>query len=98
MSFHRDVPTALGRNDPIGIVEAEDEKNDFSFEEPAIEVTHSQSVEEEEKSLINALSFKKKEVTPAGQEEVAANSEWATTKDDPTPDLPKVQVKPISKD
>lgn len=64
MSFHRDVPTALGRNDPIGIVEAEDEKNDFSFEEPAIEVTHSQSVEEEEKSLINALSFKKKEVAP----------------------------------
>lgn len=93
MSFHRDVPTALGRNDPIGIVEAEDEKNDFSFEEPAIEVTHSQSVEEEEKSLINALSFKKKVVT-----DVAANSEWATTKDDPTPSLPKVQVRPISRD
>ena len=26
-------------------------------------MTHSQSVEEEEKSLINALSFKKQEVT-----------------------------------
>ena len=84
------MPTALGRNDPIGIVEAEDEKNDFSFEEPAIEVTHSQSVEEEEKSLINALDFDKKKESPPTQGEVADNSEWMTKKNDPTPNLPKV--------
>jgi hypothetical protein len=39
--------------------------DDFSFEEPVpvIEATttHEQSIEEEEKSLINALSFTKKE-------------------------------------
>ena len=51
--------------------------------------------------MINALSFKKKDLTPLGEEEevvIASNSEWATTKNDPTPSLPKVQVKPISKD
>ena len=42
----------------------QDEKNDFSFdEEPAIDGTNEHSIEEEEKSLINALSFKKK-ITP----------------------------------
>ena len=40
-------------------MEAEDEKNEFSFEEPAIDGTNEHSIEEEEKSLINALSFKK---------------------------------------
>ena len=101
VSFHRDVPTALGRNDPIGIVEAEDEKNDFSFEEPAIEVTHSQSAEEEEKSeksLINALDFNKKKEAPLPQAEMAPNAEWATAKAGPGPSLPKVQMKPISRD
>lgn len=41
------------------------EDADFSFEEPVpvIEAnsTHEQSIEEEEKSLINALSFTKKD-------------------------------------
>jgi hypothetical protein len=40
-------------------VEAEDERNEFSFEEPAMDGTNEHSIEEEEKSLINALSFKK---------------------------------------
>lgn len=42
--------------------------DDFSFEEPVpvIEATstHEQSIEEEEKSLINALSFTKKNKAP----------------------------------
>ena len=39
-------------------------------------------------------------MTPLGEEVMATNSEWATTKNDPTPSLPKVQVntKPISRD
>ena len=36
-----------------------DEK-EFSFEEPAIAPTENSSIEEDEKSLINALSFTKK--------------------------------------
>lgn len=40
-------------------IEAEDERNEFSFEEPAFDGTNEHSIEEEEKSLINALSFKK---------------------------------------
>jgi len=39
--------------------EGEYEKNEFSFEEPVIDGTNENSIEEEEKSLINALSFKK---------------------------------------
>ena len=40
-------------------IEVEDERNEFSFEEPAFDGTNEVSIEEEEKSLINALSFKK---------------------------------------
>ena len=47
------------QQDALASAEAEDEKNEFSFEEPAIDGTNEQSIEEEEKSLINALSFKK---------------------------------------
>lgn len=47
------------QREPQASVEAEDEKNEFSFEEPAIDGTNEHSIEEEEKSLINALSFKK---------------------------------------
>ena len=43
-----------------GSIEVEDERGEFSFEEPAIGCTNENSIEEEEKSLINALSFKKK--------------------------------------
>ena len=47
------------QREPQASVEAEDEKNEFSFEEPAIDGTNEHSIEDEEKSLINALSFKK---------------------------------------
>ena len=78
-------------------MEADDDKGDFSFEEgPAIDVTHSQSVEEEEKSLINALSFKKQEVTD--EKAMATNSEWATTQQDQGQNLPQVQVRPVPRD
>ena len=56
VSFHRDVPTPIEAQENA---EVEDEKGEFSFEEPAIDGTNEHSIEEEEKSLINALSFKK---------------------------------------
>jgi len=49
----------MNAREALASVEAEDEKNEFSFEEPAIDGTNEHSIEEEEKSLINALSFKK---------------------------------------
>lgn len=48
------------QREAAGSIEVEDERNEFSFEEPAIDGTNVHSIEEEEKSLINALSFKKK--------------------------------------
>jgi len=59
VSFHRDVPTPMMQREALVSVEAEDERNEFSFEEPAMDGTNEHSIEEEEKSLINALSFKK---------------------------------------
>ena len=60
VSFHRDVPTAMMHREQQASIEVlEDEKNEFSFEEPAFDGTNENSIEEEEKSLINALSFKK---------------------------------------
>lgn len=49
----------MNAREALASVEAEDEKQEFSFEEPAIDGTNEHSIEEEEKSLINALSFKK---------------------------------------
>ena len=38
MSFHRDVPTPMMQREALASIEAaEDEKNEFSFEEPAID-------------------------------------------------------------
>ena len=54
MSFHRDE--ANGDRDG----DDDEEKQEFSFEEPAIDGNQEHSLEdEEEKSLINALDFKK---------------------------------------
>ena len=93
----------MRRRDWTAEKEAEDEKNEFSFEEPAIDGTNEQSIEEEEKSLINALSFKK-QVAPLadGQNlhEIENQRGWATTKQDTTPGLPKYRngQRPHSKD
>jgi len=59
VSFHRDVPTPMMQREALASNEGEYEKNEFSFEEPVIDGTNENSIEEEEKSLINALSFKK---------------------------------------
>lgn len=91
------------QQDALASAEAEDEKNEFSFEEPAIDGTNEQSIEEEEKSLINALSFKK-QIAPLadGQNlhEIENQRGWATTKQDTTPSLPKYRngQRPHSKD
>ena len=54
--------------------------------------TNEHSIEEEEKSLINALSFKKK-INPLadGQNlhEIENERDWATTKEETTPTLQK---------
>jgi hypothetical protein len=55
VSFHRDAPTLSRNNDDTN---DDDDKQEFSFEEPVID-GNNQSIEEEEKSLINALRFKK---------------------------------------
>jgi len=92
------------QREALASIEAEDEKNDFSFEEPAFDGTHEHSIEDEEKSLINALSFKK-QVTPLqeGQHlhELENNQRgWATVKQDSIGfGLPKYRnPRPLSKD
>jgi hypothetical protein len=42
------------------VAKTEEDRQEFSFEEQAIEPKHQQSIEEEEQSLIKALSFTKK--------------------------------------
>lgn len=92
------------QREPQASVEAEDEKNEFSFEEPAIDGTNEHSIEDEEKSLINALSFKKQIIPLAdGQNlhEIDNQRGWATTKQETTPSLPDYNrngTRPLSKD
>lgn len=71
MSFHRDVP-AIAENDEAA---SDDEKQDFSFEEAAIDGANENSIEEEEKSLINALSFKR-QIPPIDRG--SRQTAWAT--------------------
>jgi hypothetical protein len=44
-------------NNRVAEAAVEEAEKEFSFEEPAIEPTYGHQSEEEEKSLINALSF-----------------------------------------
>ena len=96
----------MHREQHASIEVLEDEKNEFSFEEPAFDGTNEHSIEEEEKSLINALSFKK-QIAPLqdGQHlhEIENQRRWATAKQDATPSLPKhnrntTATRPLSKD
>ena len=81
VSFHRDVPNMQeDTGEHGGENDEEDERQEFSFEEPAIDGGHEQSIEEEEKSLINALSFKKQgQTNQADKMSVNRQSAWATT-------------------